>query len=385
MIKPHGGRLVNRIVSAKEKEELLNKIEDIPDLYLNFDEINKTENIATGLFSPIEGFMEEKDYIQVVKEMRLANGTVWSIPVVLGVTENEAEKLEVGQDVALYFEEDDQLYAVLHLSDIYTYDEQKEAELVYGTTDREHPGVANVYQRDDVLLGGKISMIKQIDHPDFIKYRLTPAQTRKMIEEKGWKTLVAFQTRNPIHRAHEYLQKCALEMVDGLYLSPLVGRTKSSDIPADIRIKSYEVVLDELYPPDRTMMVVFPAAMHYAGPREAIFHALCRKNYGCTHFIVGRDHAGVGDYYGTYEAQEIFEQFDPGEIGIVPLCFEYAFYCKRCGGMASGKTCPHDNEDHIFLSGTKVRELLRAGKRPPLEMTRPEVSDVLIEGMADNK
>lgn len=381
MIKPHGGELVNRIVEGRKKDELIKRTGDMPVVKLDFDQLTAVDNISTGLFSPIEGFMTEEDYDSVVDDMRLADGTVWSIPVVLGISEKEAKKLNEGEDVALYFEEDEKLYAVLHLEEKYRYDKKREAQKVYTTTEREHPGVANVYDRGDVLLGGKISLLKRLKYDDFNDYRKTPKETRDMIVRKGWNTVVAFQTRNPIHRAHEYLQKSSLEIVDGLFLSPLVGRTKSSDIPADIRIKSYETVLDKFYPEDRTMMTVFPAAMHYAGPREAIFHALCRKNYGCTHFIVGRDHAGVGDYYGTYDAQEIFTEFDSAEIGITPLKFEYAFYCKKCGGMASGKTCPHSGEEHIYLSGTKVRELLRNGERPPEEMTRPEVSDILIEGM----
>ena len=384
VIEAHGGKLVNRIVGEDKKDELEKKAAEMPALKLDFDELTAVDNIATGLFSPIEGFMGKKDYNSVVENMRLANGTVWSIPVVLGISEEESQKLNEGEDVALYFEEDNELYAILHLDEKYNYDEKKEAKEVYTTTEKEHPGVANAYDRGDILLGGKISLLKRLNYDNFNEYRKTPEETRKMIEEKGWNTVVAFQTRNPIHRAHEYLQKSSLEIVDGLFLSPLVGRTKSSDIPADIRIKSYETVLDKFYPEDRTMMTVFPAAMHYAGPREAIFHALCRKNYGCSHFIVGRDHAGVGDYYGTYDAQEIFNEFNDEEIGITPLKFEYAFYCEKCGGMASGKTCPHSAEDHIYLSGTKVRELLRNGERPPIEMTRPEVSDVLIEGMKDN-
>lgn len=382
MIEPHGGKLVDRLVTGKQREELWGKAKEMPALYLDRDELTAVDNITTGLFSPLEGFMVKEDYERVVEEMRLADGIVWSIPIVLGVTAEEARNLQEGQDVALYYEEDQELYAVFHLEEKYTVDKRKEAELVYRTTEEAHPGVAAVYRRDEVLLGGKISMLKRLPYKDFQQYRLTPAETREKIKEKGWQTVVGFQTRNPIHRAHEYLQKCALEMVDGLFLSPLVGRTKASDIPAEIRIKSYEVVLEKFYPKDRTMMVVFPAAMRYAGPREAIFHALCRKNYGCTHFIVGRDHAGVGDYYGTYDAQKIFDQFKPEEIGIIPLKFEYAFYCKKCGGMASGKTCPHSKEDHIFLSGTRVRELLRRGEKPPVEMTRPEVADVLIEGLA---
>jgi len=383
VIEAHGGKLVNRIVKGDERRQLKEKAAEMPALKLDFDELTAVDNIATGLFSPIEGFMVKEDYNSVVEDLRLADGTVWSIPVVLGVSEKEASKLKEGEDVALYFEEDDELYAILHLEEKYKYDDRKEAKKVYTTLEKEHPGVANVYERDEILLGGKISLLQRLEYDNFNEYRKTPAETREMIGNKGWDTVVAFQTRNPIHRAHEYLQKSSLEIVDGLFLSPLVGRTKSSDIPADIRIESYETVLDEFYPQDRTMMTVFPAAMHYAGPREAIFHALCRKNYGCTHFIVGRDHAGVGDYYGTYDAQEIFDEFENNEIGITPLKFEYAFYCEKCGGMASGKTCPHSSENHIFLSGTKVRELLRNGERPPVEMTRPEVSEVLIKGMTD--
>ncbi|MFW6278571.1 MAG: sulfate adenylyltransferase [Bacillota bacterium] len=381
MIAPHGGKLVDRLAGEKKKKELVGKAPEMSELYVDRGELTAINNLASGLFSPLEGFLTSDDYQNVVENLRLSSGTVWSIPVVLGVTPGEAKQLKEGDDVALYFEEDEELYAVLHLEEKYPGEPQKEAREVYGTTDRKHPGVANVYDRDEILLGGKITLLQPFPYEDFNEYRLSPAESREMIAEKGWETVVAFQTRNPIHRAHEYLQKCALEIVDGLFLSPLVGKTKSSDIPADIRIKSYERVINELYPPERTMMVVFPAAMHYAGPREAIFHALCRKNYGCSHFIVGRDHAGVGDYYGTYEAQKIFDQFTEQEIGIVPLKFEYAFYCEECGSMASGKTCPHSAESHIFLSGTKVRELLRAGKRPPEEMTRPEVADILIEGM----
>ncbi|WP_408955588.1 sulfate adenylyltransferase [Natroniella sp. ANB-PHB2] len=382
LIEPHGGKLIDRIVIGEEKEEWLAKADKLPKIELSREMLTEAENIATGLYSPLEGFMTEGDYKSVVEEMYLTNGLPWTIPVVLDVSTEKAAQLAVGEDIALT-DQAGQVYAILHLADKYTYDKEKEADLVYRTTEAEHPGVAKLYQSGDVLLGGKISLLRRVRYEHFNQYRLDPKDVRALIEEKDWNRVVGFQTRNPIHRAHEYIQKCALEICDGLLLTPLVGKTKSSDVPVEYRIESYEVIMDKIYPHNRTALTVFPAAMRYAGPREAVFHALCRKNYGCTHFIVGRDHAGVGDYYGTYDSQEIFKEFKwCGDLGIEPLCFDYAFYCKRCAAMATAKTCPHDEEYHVSLSGTRVRGLLRNGKRPPEELTRPEVAEVLIKGMA---
>ncbi len=384
MITPHGGKLIDQIARGEERYELQVKSEEWPSISLNYYDLVEVENIATGLYSPLTGFMKKKDYEQVLKEMRLSNGEVWSLPIVLGVKSREASLLELGDKVALK-DIKGELYGVLELEDKYPYDKKREAELVYKTTDNRHPGVARLYERGEILLGGRITLLKRLSYQKFNEYRKDPSEVRQEFKKRGWQTIVGFQTRNPIHRAHEYLQKCALEISDGLFLSPLVGETKNTDIQAEYRIKSYEVVMDKIYPRNRIMMTVFPANMHYAGPREAIFHAICRKNYGCTHFIVGRDHAGVGDYYGTYEAQQIFDNFTPEEIGITPLKFEYAFYCRSCEAMATTKTCPHNQDNHVSLSGTKIRKLLREGKRPPVEMTRPEVVDVLIEAMICSK
>ena len=380
MIKPHGGELVNCYADNAKKQELIEKAPGLPQIKLDDKNISDLEMIASGAMSPLRGFMNRKDYRSVVNEMHLANGIAWSIPITLAVEKKVAEKLNGEHQVALV-DDQEHLLAVLQVEDIFHYDKQEEAEKVFRTTDENHPGVAYVYQQGDYLLGGEITMINRPRHEDFVEYRRDPAETRQIFQERGWETVVAFQTRNPIHRAHEYLQKCALEIVDGLLIHPLVGRTKADDISAEIRMKSYETLLEKYYPDNRVLLSVFPAAMRYAGPREAIFHAIVRKNYGCTHIIIGRDHAGVGDYYGTYEAQHIFKEFDRDELDITPLFFEHAFYCNECGNMASAKTCPHPASSHVFLSGTKVREMLSRGELPPKEFTRPEVAKILMDGM----
>ena len=381
--KEQEGKLVNLYLPPSEREKWEEKAPTLPRLKLGYRELSDLELLGNGAYSPLEGFMIHKDYQGVVEEMRLSGGQVWSLPVTLAVSKEEAASFAEGKEVALEHPSGS-ILAVLHLEEKYTYDKEVEARCVYKTTDTSHPGVSSLFSRGEVLLGGKISMLQPIPHQEFKEYRPDPAQTRAIFREKGWKTIVGFQTRNPIHRAHEYIQKCAMEMVDGLLVHPLVGETKSDDIPADVRMRCYEVLIENYYPKNRTLLAVFPAAMRYAGPREAVFHAQLRKNYGCTHFIVGRDHAGVGKFYGTFDAHKIFDEFKEGELGIQPLFFDNTFYCKRCEGMASHRTCPHDPWNYVFLSGTKVREMLRAGTIPPPEFTRPEVAKILISALSQD-
>jgi sulfate adenylyltransferase len=366
-ITPHGGELVHRLVEVDPQEYAQR-----PALELSERSQADLELIATGVYSPLEGFLGEADYRSVVERMRLANGLPWSIPITLSVSEEQAKTYRG----TVRLTRNGQTLGILEVSEQYRPDKQKEAREVYRTTDPAHPGVAALLAQGGVNLAGKISLFR-LDRGEFPAYHYTPQETRARF--RNWSTVVAFQTRNPIHRAHEYLHKVALEQIDGLFLNPLVGATKSDDVPAKVRMRAYEVLLEKYYPKGRVLLGVYPAAMRYAGPREAILHAISRKNYGCTHFIVGRDHAGVGSYYGTYDAQEIFGAFTAEEIGIQILKFEHTFYCKPCGSIVSSRTCPHDGSEHLILSGTKVRELLRSGASLPTEFTRPEVAEVLRE------
>ena len=366
LIKPHGGTLVDR---TGEQPHDLDSLEPVA---LTSRELSDLDMLASGALSPLEGFMGQDDYESVLETMHLTNGLPWALPVCLAVdgpplADRVALTDEVGRAVA-----------VLDVEGVYDYDKKREAELCYRTTETAHPGVARLEEQKQMYLAGKVTVFERAA-PPFAELALDPAETRAVFAERGWKRVVGFQTRNPIHRAHEYLTKGALETVDGLLIHPLVGDTKSDDVPAATRVACYRVLLENYYPRDRVVLSAFPAAMRYAGPREAIWHAICRKNYGCSHFIVGRDHAGVGDYYGTYDAQLIFDEFEAHELDIEPMFFEHAFWCRACGQMATPKTCPHGGDDHVFLSGTKVREMLGTGEFPPEEFSRPEVAEVLIE------
>ena len=380
LIAPHGGELINRLATSEEKQKFLAQADSLPRVQLDKRATSDLVMIAIGGFSPISGFMGENDYLGVVKDMRLSNGLPWSVPVTLSVTSEVAEPLEIDSLVRLD-DPNGEFVGVLQLTEKYSYDKKLEAENVYRTAEDKHPGVKVVYDQGEINLAGSVWLLERKEHPQFPKYQIDPAASRSLFQERGWKTVVGFQTRNPIHRAHEYIIKCALEIVDGLFLHPLVGATKSDDIPADVRMRCYEIMMENYFPQDRVILAINPSAMRYAGPREAIFHALIRKNYGCTHFIVGRDHAGVGDYYGTYDAQEIFSQFEPEELGITPLKFEHAFYCTRTEQMATAKTSPATKEERIHLSGTKVRAMLREGKTPPPQFSRPKVAEELARAM----
>ena len=373
IVPPHGGKLVDRVTTADGGK---------PAARIRLTERQQCdlEMIAIGAMSPLEGFAGSAEYDSICDRTRLTNGTVWPVPITCAVDTATAAKIKIGDRVEL-LDDHERTLGRLTVAEKYAHDKARQARTVFLTEDRAHPGVKVLMEEGDVCLAGPIDVATPCHEPEFAEYRLTPAQTRRAFAERGWKTVVAFQTRNPIHRAHEYLTKCSLEICDGLLIHPLVGQTQPGDIPADVRMACYLALIEKYYRRERTMLSVMPAAMRYAGPREAILHAIVRQNFGCSHFIVGRDHAGVGDYYGTYDAQRIFETLKPGDLKIVTLNFEHATWCNRCEGMVSVKTCPHGDEDKIFLSGKKVREMLSEGKRPPQEFSRPEVADILIASM----
>lgn len=379
LVPPHGGELTPRLVPADQVADRMAAAAGLKQLRIGSREVSDLLMIGMGAFSPLTGFMTKADYESVVGDMHLSNGTLWPVPITLAVSEETAAEIKDGDTVALIEEEDDQLLATMVVQERYTYDKKEECVKTFRTDDLEHPGVQKVMGQGDICLGGPVEVLNEAGYPERFPEYARPAETRAIFEERGWSTVTAFQTRNPLHRSHEYLTKVALEISDGLFLHPIVGKLKPGDIPADVRMKCYKVLLDNFYPAERVVMKVYPMEMRYAGPTEAILHAIIRQNFGCSHLCVGRDHAGVGDYYGTFEAQEIFDTLKPGELMLQPLKFEHTFYCHKCLGMCSAKTCPHGKEDHVFISGTKLREMLGKGETPPVEFSRKEVIKILVE------
>jgi len=372
--KPHGGRLINREIKGRRRESLLNEAKELVKIKLDRDTAIDVVNIAKGVFSPLEGFMIQEDFLNVLYDMRLANDLPWTIPIVLDVSPDEIPDVKEGDDIALFY--NDTILALMRIEEIYGYDKKEFAERVFKTTDLSHPGVARVYNMKELLIGGKIDLLNEPTNP-YYRYTLYPIETRVLFNERGWKTIVGFQTRNAPHLGHEYIQKTALAFVDGLFINPLIGKKKKGDFKDEVILAAYEVLIKNYYPKNAVVLAVLRTWMRYAGPREAIFHAIIRKNYGCTHFIVGRDHAGVGNYYGPYEAQEIFSEFP--DLGIIPLFFREFFFCKKCGSIVNERICPHPEENRIRFSGTKIREMLLRGEKPPEYMMRPEVAEIILK------
>lgn len=380
LVPPHGGELKPLLLQGEVLREELSKAKSLPSVRLTSRETSDLIMLAMGAFSPLDGFMRRDDYIGVVDNMHMADGTLWPIPITLSVPKEQADRIAIGSEVALVDDESGELMGSLKVEDKYTYDKRHEARQVFRTDDEAHPGVAKVYAQHDVLLAGPVKVFSEGPYPEqFGEYYGRPAETRKIFEEKGWSTVAGFQTRNPIHRSHEYVTKIALEVSDGLFIHPLVGKLKAGDIPADIRMKCYEVLLEKYYPQESVVLKVYPMEMRYGGPREAVLHAIFRQNYGCSHLIIGRDHAGVGSYYGPFDAQKIFDEIDDNDLYIEPLKIDWTFWCHKCDGMASMKTCPHGKEDRVLISGTKLRDMLANGETPPKEFSRPEVIKILMD------
>ncbi|MFX0136224.1 MAG: sulfate adenylyltransferase [Candidatus Hodarchaeota archaeon] len=378
MIPPHGGRLINRILTDSEVNKILDQISEFPSLFIDNQCVKVIKNISFGVFSPLEGFMGNNDLTNVLESNRLENDLPWTIPIVLDVEEKDIQNLKVGDQVILLnnYENENIPVAILSIEEIYTYDKKNFAQKVYSTLDPSHPGVKKVNIMKNYLLGGKINLLKEKPSP-FPKYTLKPKETRILFKTKGWRSIVGFQTRNPPHLGHEYVQKTALTFVDGIFINPVIGQKKTSDFTDEVIMKAYEVLLKYYYLKENAVLSIFETEMRYAGPKEAIYHAIARKNFGCTHIIIGRDHAGVGNFYQPYAAHKIFDDFP--DLGINPLFLKSFYKCTKCGTVVNERICPHDEQYHINFSGTKIRELLQEGKRPSTDLMRPEVVDIILE------
>ena len=371
--RPHGGKLVERVAKGRMRERLIEEAKEMVKVELDEGLAADVNNIAHGVYSPLEGFMTREDYQSVLDFMRLSNDLPWTLPIILDVGEDTKRLVQEGDEIALTFK--GKPIAIFFIEDIYKWDKKVHAIKVFKTDDPQHPGVKKVMNKKDYLMGGTLILVEEPPEP-FLRYRLWPKETRVLFEKRGWKRIAAFQTRNVPHLGHEYVQKAALTFTDGLFINPLVGWKKPGDYKDEVIIKAYEALIQHYYPKDSVAFSILRMEMRYAGPREAVHHAIVRKNFGATHFIVGRDHAGVGNYYGPYEAWDLFKQFP--DLGITPLFVREAFYCKKCGSVVNEKICPHPEEYRVRISGTKLRKMIMEGKRPPEFMMRPEVAEVVL-------
>lgn len=379
LVPPHGGKLTPCLLVGEERREAIERSRSLRRVPLASREVSDLLMLGMGAFSPLAGFMGKEDYERVIRDMRLSMGVLWPIPIMLSTSEEVASSIRQGEEVLLVDGETGEQLGIMKVDEKFPYDREQEAREIFKTEDPQHPGVAKLYRQGAWYLAGSVKVLDEAGYPQRFPEYCRPAQTRQIFQQRNWETVAAFQTRNPIHRSHEYCTKIALEICDGLFIHPVVGRLKEDDIPAEVRMQCYRVLLNNYYPRERVVLKVYPMEMRYAGPREAVLHAIIRQNFGCSHLIIGRDHAGVGNYYGPFDAQKIFETIDPEDLAIRPLKIDWTFWCRRCAGMASTKTCPHPPEDRVIISGTRLREMLGAGQMPPAELSRPEVVEILME------
>jgi len=380
LVPPHGGVLSALLVkNEQQRKENIQQAKSFAKVLLTSKEVSDVIMLAMGAFSPLEGFMNRNDYETVVREMRLANGILWPIPVTVAISKEIAHNIKEGKKIALVDPERDEIMASMIIQEKFTYGKSEEVRRVFGTHDKAHPGVKKIYDQGEIYIGGPVQVFSEGEYAEKYPEYARPAETRAIFAEKGWKTVAAFQTRNPIHRSHEYLTKAAMEICDGLFIHPIVGKLKDDDIPAEVRLKCYKVLLEKYYPKDRVLLKVCPMEMRYGGPREALLHAIIRQNFGCSHMIVGRDHAGVGNYYGPFDAQDIFDELKPNDLYLKPIKMDRSFWCYKCKQVVTRKICPHTDKDHLVISGTDLRAMLSRNEMPPKEFGRPEVIDILID------